>query len=74
MHKVKKIYEIYNNENFQFTTKKKNAFFTKYSFKSTRKKEGDARSALITIVQVLNHSKNGDDIVSSIRVRSYDLI
>lgn len=31
--------------------------------------EGDARSALITMVQALNHAKNGVDIVSGTRVR-----
>lgn len=30
--------------------------------------EGDARSALITMVQALNHAKNGVDIVSGTRV------
>ncbi|TYJ06712.1 hypothetical protein E1A91_A12G253700v1 [Gossypium mustelinum] len=33
--------------------------------------EGDARSALITMVQALNHSKNGVDIVSGTRVRTH---
>ncbi|XVF52991.1 hypothetical protein PTKIN_Ptkin05aG0062300 [Pterospermum kingtungense] len=33
--------------------------------------EGDARSALITMVQALNHAKNGVDIVSGTRVRSF---
>lgn len=33
--------------------------------------EGDARSALITMVQALNHAKNGVDIVSGTRVKSY---
>lgn len=32
--------------------------------------EGDARSALITMVQALNHAKNGVDIVSGTRVCS----
>lgn len=32
--------------------------------------EGDARSALITMVQALNHAKNGVDIVSGTRVWS----
>ena len=32
--------------------------------------EGDARSALITMVQALNHAKNGVDIVSGTRVKS----
>lgn len=36
--------------------------------------EGDARSALITMVQALNHAKNGVDIVSGTRVRPYPLI
>lgn len=31
--------------------------------------EGDARSALITMVQALNHAKNGVDIVSGTSVR-----
>lgn len=31
--------------------------------------EGDARSTLITMVQALNHAKNGVDIVSGTRVR-----
>ena len=30
--------------------------------------EGDARSALITMVQALNHAKNGVDILSGTRV------
>ena len=30
--------------------------------------EGDARSTLITMVQALNHAKNGVDIVSGTRV------
>lgn len=30
--------------------------------------EGDARSALITMVQALNHAKNGVDVVSGTRV------
>lgn len=35
--------------------------------------EGDARSALITMVQALNHAKNGVDIVSGTSVRdSFD--
>ncbi|CAK9163207.1 unnamed protein product [Ilex paraguariensis] len=33
--------------------------------------EGDARSALITMLQVLNHAKNGVDIVSGTRVKSH---
>ncbi|XP_022736208.1 respiratory burst oxidase homolog protein A-like isoform X2 [Durio zibethinus] len=33
--------------------------------------EGDARSALITMVQALNHAKNGVDIVSGTRVRTH---
>ncbi|KAL0542314.1 hypothetical protein IC582_022414 [Cucumis melo] len=33
--------------------------------------EGDARSALITMVQALNHAKNGMDIVSGTRVRTH---
>lgn len=33
--------------------------------------EGDARSALITMVQALNHAKNGVDIVSGTRVRYF---
>lgn len=33
--------------------------------------EGDARSALITMVQALNHAKNGVDIVSGTTVRYY---
>lgn len=31
--------------------------------------EGDARSALITMVQALNHAKHGVDILSGTRVR-----
>lgn len=34
--------------------------------------EGDARSALITMVQALNHAKNGVDIVSGTRVNIPD--
>ncbi|KAG2712682.1 hypothetical protein I3843_04G128500 [Carya illinoinensis] len=33
--------------------------------------EGDARSALITMLQSLNHAKNGVDIVSGTRVKSH---
>ncbi|CAJ2650679.1 unnamed protein product [Trifolium pratense] len=33
--------------------------------------EGDARSALVTMVQALNHAKNGVDIVSGTRVRTH---
>ncbi|KAJ3695156.1 hypothetical protein LUZ60_000533 [Juncus effusus] len=33
--------------------------------------EGDARSALITMLQTLNHAKNGVDIVSGTRVRTH---
>ncbi|XP_052171721.1 respiratory burst oxidase homolog protein A-like [Diospyros lotus] len=33
--------------------------------------EGDARSALITMVQALNHAKNGVDIVSGTKVRTH---
>ncbi|KAI4376139.1 hypothetical protein MLD38_013930 [Melastoma candidum] len=33
--------------------------------------EGDARSALITMVQALNHAKSGVDIVSGTRVRTH---
>lgn len=36
--------------------------------------EGDARSALITMVQALNHAKNGMDIVSGTRVNFHFLI
>jgi ABC-type arginine transport system ATPase subunit len=32
--------------------------------------EGDARSALITMLQSLNHAKNGVDIVSGTKVSS----
>lgn len=32
--------------------------------------EGDARSALITMVQALNHAKNGVDVVSGTRVQT----
>jgi respiratory burst oxidase len=32
--------------------------------------EGDARSALITMLQALNHAKNGVDIVSGTKVSS----
>ncbi|KAH7651493.1 respiratory burst oxidase protein [Dioscorea alata] len=33
--------------------------------------EGDARSALITMVQALSHAKNGVDVVSGTRVRTH---
>ncbi|KAG8067929.1 hypothetical protein GUJ93_ZPchr0005g14488 [Zizania palustris] len=33
--------------------------------------EGDARSALITMLQVLNHAKNGVDIISGTKVRAH---
>jgi respiratory burst oxidase len=33
--------------------------------------EGDARSALITMLQTLQHAKNGVDIVSGTRVRTH---
>lgn len=33
--------------------------------------EGDARSALITMIQSLNHAKNGIDVVSGTRVKSH---
>ena len=33
--------------------------------------EGDARSALITMLQSLNHAKNGVDIVSGTRVKTH---
>ncbi|KAJ1376282.1 Ferric reductase, NAD binding domain, partial [Sesbania bispinosa] len=33
--------------------------------------EGDARSALIAMLQSLNHAKNGVDIVSGTRVKSH---
>lgn len=33
--------------------------------------EGDARSALITMLQTLNHAKNGVDVVSGTRVKSH---
>ncbi|KAL6596878.1 hypothetical protein ACP70R_047012 [Stipagrostis hirtigluma subsp. patula] len=33
--------------------------------------EGDARSALITMLQALNHAKNGVDIVSGTKVRAH---
>ncbi|KAF5935468.1 hypothetical protein HYC85_026597 [Camellia sinensis] len=33
--------------------------------------EGDARSALITMVQALNHAKSGVDVVSGTRVRTH---
>ncbi|KAF3340122.1 respiratory burst oxidase protein B [Carex littledalei] len=33
--------------------------------------EGDARSALITMLQALNHAKNGVDVVSGTRVRTH---
>ena len=32
--------------------------------------EGDARSALITMLQALNHAKNGVDVVSGTKVSS----
>ena len=33
--------------------------------------EGDARSALIAMLQQLNHAKNGVDVVSGTRVRTH---
>ena len=33
--------------------------------------EGDARSALITMLQSLHHAKNGVDVVSGTRVKSH---
>lgn len=33
--------------------------------------EGDARSALIAMLQSLNHAKNGVDVVSGTRVKSH---
>ena len=33
--------------------------------------EGDARSALITMLQALNHAKNGVDVVSGTKVRTH---
>jgi respiratory burst oxidase len=33
--------------------------------------EGDARSALITMLQSLHHAKNGVDVVSDTRVKTH---
>lgn len=42
-----------------------------HNFLTSVYEEGDARSALITMVQALNHAKNGMDIVSGTRVRTH---
>ncbi|KAL2490771.1 Respiratory burst oxidaseprotein F [Abeliophyllum distichum] len=42
-----------------------------HNYLSSVYEEGDARSALITMVQALNHAKNGVDIVSGTRVRTH---
>ncbi|XAR55100.1 NAD(P)H oxidase [Bertholletia excelsa] len=42
-----------------------------HNYLTTVYEQGDARSTLITMVQALNHAKNGVDIVSGTRVRTH---
>ncbi|XVE64767.1 hypothetical protein DITRI_Ditri07aG0128300 [Diplodiscus trichospermus] len=46
-------------------------FIEMHNYLTSVYEEGDARSALITMVQALNHAKNGVDILSGTRVRTH---
>ncbi|GKD42282.1 respiratory burst oxidase homolog protein C-like protein, partial [Tanacetum coccineum] len=49
----------------------KNGVIEMHNYCTSVYEEGDARSALITMLQSLNHAKNGVDIVSGTRVKSH---
>ncbi|ERN05757.1 respiratory burst oxidase homolog protein A [Amborella trichopoda] len=48
-----------------------NAVIEMHNYLTSVYEEGDARSALITMLQELNHAKNGLDIVSGTRVKTH---
>ncbi|XP_024972190.1 respiratory burst oxidase homolog protein C-like [Cynara cardunculus var. scolymus] len=49
----------------------KNGVIEMHNYCTSVYEEGDARSALITMLQSLNHAKNGVDVVSGTRVKSH---
>ncbi|KAI3696138.1 hypothetical protein L1987_79147 [Smallanthus sonchifolius] len=49
----------------------KNGVIEMHNYCTIVYEEGNARSALITMLQSLNHAKNGFDVVSSTRVKSH---
>ncbi|KAI3773526.1 hypothetical protein L1987_48056 [Smallanthus sonchifolius] len=49
----------------------KNGVIEMHNYCTSVYEEGDARSALITMLQSLNHAKNGFDVVSGTRVKSH---
>ncbi|KAI8018501.1 hypothetical protein LOK49_LG04G02383 [Camellia lanceoleosa] len=49
----------------------KNGVIEMHNYCTSIYEEGDARSALITMLQSLNHAKNGVDVVSGTRVKSH---
>ncbi|KAK9069845.1 hypothetical protein SSX86_010241 [Deinandra increscens subsp. villosa] len=49
----------------------KNRVIEMHNYCTSVYEEGDARSALITMLQSLNHTKNGVDVVSGTRVKSH---
>ncbi|KAI3773515.1 hypothetical protein L1987_48049 [Smallanthus sonchifolius] len=49
----------------------KNGVIEMHNYCTSVYEEGDARSAIITVLQRLNHAKNGVDVVSGTRVMSH---
>lgn len=49
----------------------KNGVIEMHNYCTSVYEEGDARSALITMLQSLNHAKNGVDVISGTRVKSH---
>ncbi|GMP34381.1 hypothetical protein CsSME_00007277 [Camellia sinensis var. sinensis] len=49
----------------------KNGVIEMHNYCTSVYEEGDARSALITMLQSLNHAKHGVDVVSGTRVKSH---
>ncbi|KAL1814525.1 hypothetical protein ACET3Z_017099 [Daucus carota] len=49
----------------------KNGVIEMHNYCTSVYEEGDARSALITMLQSINHAKNGVDVVSGTRVKSH---
>ncbi|KAI3802579.1 hypothetical protein L1987_30717 [Smallanthus sonchifolius] len=49
----------------------KNGVIEMHNYCTSVYEEGDARSALITMLQSLNHAKNGYDVISGTRVKSH---
>lgn len=63
-----RLWPIFHDLNYPFFTIKQGQI-EMHNYLTSVYEEGDARSTLITMVQALNHAKNGVDILSGTRVR-----